>query len=59
MRAHLVGVCDNEGALVGEVVVEIGDDLDSDVRLATSWGPDHLYTPNTTVLGHRLQRSTM
>ena len=39
---HLVGVCDDEGTLVREVVVKVRDNLHRHVRLARTGRADHL-----------------
>lgn len=40
----LVGVCDDERPLLGEVVIEVGNDLDGDVGLPGAWWADNLET---------------
>ena len=39
---YLVGVSDNERSLLGKVVINVGDDLNCDVRLASARRPYHL-----------------
>ena len=40
--SYLVGVCDYEGSLLREVVVEVGDDLDGHIGLSCTWRTHHL-----------------
>ena len=41
----LVGVCDEESSLIGKVVVEIGNDLDGNIRLAGTRGANDKSEP--------------
>ena len=52
---YLVRVCDDEGPLLGEVVVEVGDDLDRNVRLSCpGWTHDLWDGGEAITLGNRI-----
>ena len=45
-RVNLVRVCDYQGPLLREVVIEVGDDLNGNICLSGTWWSNNLETRN-------------